>query len=67
MSIFEWDNIYSVGLEEIDTQHQKLFKIANEYHQAFSHNPERHILMPVFNELLAYTQYHFGYVSKKAA
>ncbi len=60
MQLFNWEDIYSVGLDELDDQHQKLFHIANEYYEAYSNRAGRSSLEPVFDELLAYTKYHFS-------
>jgi hemerythrin-like metal-binding protein len=59
MAMFAWDNIYSVGHEQIDAQHRRLFDIANRFHDAFvaMHGPA--VLSEVFGELVDYTVTHF--------
>lgn len=59
MPQFEWSEIYSVGNERIDRQHQKLFDIANRYDHALQKNTGQKSLIQIFNELVDYTNYHF--------
>jgi hemerythrin len=59
MSRFEWSEIYSVGNDTIDQQHQQLFDIANRYAEALEKGMGRKSLVEIFNELVSYTAYHF--------
>jgi hemerythrin len=59
MSRFTWSQIYSVGNDKIDQQHQQLFDIANRYADALERGMGRKTLIGIFNELVAYTAYHF--------
>lgn len=59
MALFEWSDVYSVGNKTIDKQHQKLFDIANRFHDAHSDGHGQDVLGSIFTELLDYTQYHF--------
>jgi hemerythrin len=60
MALFEWQDIYSVGVDKIDDQHKQLFAIANRFHAAFERGEGRTILAGIFNELVAYTVSHFA-------
>jgi hemerythrin-like metal-binding protein len=60
MSLFQWDDVYSVGFDEIDHQHVKLFDIANEYHNGFSQHAGGRVLLPIFGQLVDYTKRHFA-------
>jgi hemerythrin len=60
MAIFEWHHIYSVGDAEIDSQHKRLFDIANRYHDAFTTHRNNETLMSIFYELIDYTVTHFS-------
>jgi hemerythrin len=60
MALFTWQDIYSVGVQEIDSQHQRLFAIANRFHAAYEHGESRVSLVRIFNELVEYTAYHFA-------
>jgi hemerythrin-like metal-binding protein len=60
MTLFAWDNIYSVGNTIIDAQHQRLFSIANRFHEAHLKLLGREVLMTIFDELIEYTATHFA-------
>jgi len=59
MPQFEWSEIYSVGNQELDQQHQKLFDIANRYNTALEGEVGQKSLIRIFNELVEYTGFHF--------
>ncbi|MDA3786591.1 MAG: bacteriohemerythrin [Deltaproteobacteria bacterium] len=60
MTVFAWQEEYSVGIREIDEQHKKLVAMVNDMHQALAQGKGREILGAILNKLIAYTQYHFG-------
>jgi len=60
MALFEWQDIYSVGVEKIDNQHKRLFEIANRFYAAYERREARAVLAGIFNELVEYTAYHFA-------
>lgn len=31
----QWNDLYSIGIEKIDDQHKKWFKVLNNFHKAF--------------------------------
>ncbi len=57
--LFVWNEIYRVGIPLIDEQHQRLFGIANRFHDAVVRHDGRSALLPMFDELAEYTVYHF--------
>lgn len=62
--MFKWQDKFSCGIEEIDSQHRKLFEIgAKVYDTALLNDDYDHYdeLMTILQELVDYTQYHFGY------
>lgn len=59
MALFVWQDIYSVGVESLDMQHQKLFEIANRFHEAYTNNRGRRVTGFIFAELINYTSLHF--------
>lgn len=59
MSLFEWDNKYSVGNNTMDSHHQKLFDILNVIHDATKEGRGEQIIEVQLNELASYTKYHF--------
>lgn len=61
---FTWKNEYSVGIQEIDGQHQKLFEIGRRvsnllFSQDVSVSNED--ILSVFHDLKEYAKYHFSY------
>jgi hemerythrin-like metal-binding protein len=57
--LFEWTDEYSVGITEIDRQHQRLFDIINELHNAFKAGKADLLISETLDKLLLYTKYHF--------
>lgn len=64
---FEWKDIYSVNVEEIDKQHKKMFEIGEKVSDLVMANDEYdHYdeIMTILEELKEYTLYHFDYEEK---
>jgi hemerythrin-like metal-binding protein/PAS domain S-box-containing protein len=59
MGIFVWNNSYSVGIGEVDSQHQVLVRLINDLDAAVTHGTEEAVLLRLLGELVAYAQYHF--------
>jgi hemerythrin-like metal-binding protein len=60
MSMFEWKPEYSVEFATIDTQHKRLFQLANNLHIAMSTGKGRDKLSSLLSELIDYTKSHFS-------
>lgn len=60
MPLFPWDDSYSVGVRVIDDQHRKLVGLLNDLHDAMRVGKARDILGRIFEDLVAYTKYHFA-------
>jgi hemerythrin len=60
MSLFVWKPEYSVGCAEIDQQHEKLFRIADELHRAILEQRSKEALAGLLKRLVDYTLYHFA-------
>ncbi len=60
MDLFQWQNSYSVGVRELDGQHQELFKLINELHAAMGSGQGKTIIAGVLQRLVGYTQTHFA-------
>lgn len=61
MPLIVWSNALSVGIDEIDNQHKKLFKIANDLCDALMASAGKQVLGKTLDELIAYTKTHFAY------
>lgn len=60
MSLFAWNETYSIGVTEIDAQHRRLFSLANELHSAMNAGKGKAVLQKVLHDLITYTQTHFA-------
>ncbi len=60
MSLFEWNESYSVGYPEIDTQHKRLFKLAEDLNSAMAAGKGKQMLSQTLANLINYTKGHFA-------
>jgi hemerythrin len=60
MALFEWNDKYSVGVNDMDNQHKKLFAIINELFDAMRDRKSNEVLGKILKDLLDYTIVHFG-------
>lgn len=61
MAIITWDKSYSVGVAELDNQHQKLIALINKLFSLYSENKFSETdVMPIFEELMDYADQHFS-------
>jgi len=56
----KWDKKYEIGINTIDNQHKKLVGIINELYSSFGVTDNSKMLHKVLNQLMQYTEYHFG-------
>lgn len=56
----EWEEKYSVGVLEIDSQHKKLFAVINELIDIIGGRFEQEAVAKVIGELLEYKKIHFA-------
>ena len=57
--IVKWTEEYSVGVEEVDEQHQKLFAILGNLVEATSTDTQEEKIGPLLDEMAEYAEYHF--------
>ncbi len=57
--MFVWNDKYRVHIWQIDNQHQRLFDLVNQLHEAMQAGKGKEILGKVLQELIAYTHTHF--------
>jgi hemerythrin len=60
MSIFLWKEEYSVDHSEIDTQHKRLFQLADALQAAMLAGKGNAALSKTLTNLIAYTKHHFA-------
>lgn len=56
----EWNDKYSVGVTEIDLQHQKMFTVINNLIDVIQNTPTNESLIEIINSLVEYKKYHFA-------
>lgn len=59
--LVRWDEKYRVGVERIDQEHQYLFRLINEFYDAFMEKRDRSVLVTLLNRLVDYSESHFKY------
>lgn len=60
MAILNWSKEYSVDIHSIDREHQQLFDMLNELHDAMKVGKGTQIAPTVLGRLVAYTRGHFA-------
>lgn len=61
MALLDWKNEYSVEVQSIDKEHQKLFSMLNELHDAMQSGKGSQVAPEILKRLVAYTREHFAY------
>jgi len=59
MAVAKWDDSYKTGHPEVDAQHQHLFQMVNDLHDAIISGKNKEILTPTLQKLAQYTVEHF--------
>jgi hemerythrin len=60
VALIEWADSLSIGIPSIDEQHKKLVSLINELHNAMLERKAKDVMSHIFDELVAYTRYHFS-------
>jgi hemerythrin len=60
MSLLTWDDSYSVGIRDVDAQHQWLVDIINALHEAVEQKKGPELEDLILDSLLQYTASHFA-------
>jgi len=61
MALFTWSNEYSVKIQSIDRQHQKLIDMVNELHEAMKAGKGSLLAPDIVGRLATYAQEHFAH------
>jgi hemerythrin-like metal-binding protein len=59
MALMAWSEKYSVGVNDIDSQHTVLFDILNDLHTAMMKGQAHSLTGPILRKLIEYTHTHF--------
>lgn len=60
MAFINWSENLSVGVKLFDNDHKELISLANRLHDSITVGSQQSVLLPILNELLKYTIFHFG-------
>ncbi|MFC1744793.1 hypothetical protein ACFL35_12455, partial [Candidatus Riflebacteria bacterium] len=60
MALLQWDELYSVAVEDLDEQHKFLFKLINDFHDSIEKKPDRELELDTLNILVDYAVNHFA-------
>ena len=60
MALFTWSDDLAVGNDFIDSDHKKLIKLVNDFHDAMEQGRGNDVIGKVLNNLIIYTKQHFG-------
>lgn len=59
MGLFEWNDVYDVGVDNMNAEHHMLIELMNRLHELHVQQAPNDIMAPVFRALVAYTVKHF--------
>ena len=59
MDVIEWDESYSVGVEELDEQHKQLFRLLNALFEAEETSARSQTVSGLLEQMKAYAAMHF--------
>ncbi len=59
--LINWSDAYSIGHDEVDKQHQVLVELINKLYDAFLSAKAYDMVSEILDEMIDYTQYHFGF------
>jgi len=59
MALFTWNAKYALGVPQIDAEHQRLFEIANQLHEAMRAGSTAAVERQSLAALISYTKTHF--------
>ncbi len=59
MTSVEWNDNYSVNIEEIDMQHREFIKLINELLKSVANGTSKEIISSIFKDLTEYATTHF--------
>ena len=57
---FGWSTTFETGITRIDIQHKVIVRILNELYDIIIGNNEEEKISKIIQELIQYTEYHFG-------
>lgn len=59
MALLSWSNQYLIGADQIDAEHQELFRLINAFHDLWQERRDQQSIAVLLNQLIAYAEMHF--------
>lgn len=59
MALINWDDSFSVNVNQIDMQHKNLVKMINELNEAMKQGKGKDIMARIINDMMRYASTHF--------
>lgn len=59
-NLIDWTSIFSLGIKELDEQHQQLITLANQVYTAFRQDKTKKETKELIKNLIDFASYHFG-------
>ena len=59
MALLSWSPQYLIGNKVIDSEHQELFRLINNFHSSWLEKHAAHEIAKVLNQLIVYAEMHF--------
>ena len=59
MALLSWSNQYLIGSQTIDSEHQELFRLVNNFHSVWVEKHAPHDIAKILNQLITYADMHF--------
>ena len=59
MALLSWSDQYLIGNKTIDSEHQELFRLINNFHSSWLEKHAPHDIAKVLNQLIVYAEMHF--------
>lgn len=60
MPFISWSDKFSIGVQQIDSQHKRLFDLVNSVYEHAHSDSAKDVITKSLNELIDYTEYHFS-------
>jgi hemerythrin len=67
MALFRWSSIYVVHLADVDAEHQRIFRLGADFHEALVNGAAPSIWLPILKELTDETVSHFQHEEEMMA
>ncbi len=60
MALLNWDKSYSVKVDKMDEQHQRLFDMINDFYDKIGSQSQKELIIELIKGMKEYTIFHFA-------